>query len=115
MERRGGEPSWEDLLLLDSVFIITAAVHRGNLAGYIKGLFTAHLDHLTHIDNRAYRRGHTRRRTCHLPIQGAIYIERKAYKRLILRLKEVMFQLLLPKLLALSSEDFLRLFWFLRK
>lgn len=35
---RGGKLSWEDLLLLDSVFIITAAVHRGNLAGYIKRL-----------------------------------------------------------------------------
>jgi len=55
VERRGGEPSWEDLLLLDSVFIITAAVRRGNLAGFIKGSFTAHLDHPTHIDNRAYR------------------------------------------------------------
>lgn len=54
MERRGGEPSWEDLLLLDSVFIITAAVHRGNLAGYIKGSFTAHLYHLTHKHNHAH-------------------------------------------------------------
>lgn len=53
MERRGGGPSWEDLLLLDSVFIITAAVHRGNLAGYIKGSFTVHLYHLTHIHNHA--------------------------------------------------------------
>lgn len=48
MEMRGGKLSREDLLLLDSVFIITAAVHRGNLAGYIKGSFTAHLYHLTH-------------------------------------------------------------------
>lgn len=58
MERRGGEPSWEDLLLLDSVFIITAAVHRGNLAGYIKGSFIAHLYHLTHIHSG---RTHTRK------------------------------------------------------
>lgn len=59
MERRGGEPSWEDLLLLDSVFIITAAVHRGNLAGYIKDSFTAHLYHLTHMHNQAYTHTHT--------------------------------------------------------
>lgn len=42
----GGKLCWEDLLLLDSVFIITAAVHRGNLASYIKGSFIDHLYHL---------------------------------------------------------------------
>ncbi len=67
MERRGGEPSWEDLLLLDSVFIITAAVHRGNLAGYIKGSFTAHLYHLTHNHPGI----HTLRGTCYPPVQCA--------------------------------------------
>lgn len=46
-------------MLLDSVFIITAAVHRGNLAGYFKGSFTAHLYHLTHIHNHASEHTHT--------------------------------------------------------
>lgn len=105
MEKRGGEPSWEDLLLLDSVFIITAAVHRGNLAGYIKGSLTAHLYRLTHIDDHAQRHTHalTGGRAT-LPFNVLKILKEKPYKRLILRLEEAMFQPLLPKLLALGSE-----------
>lgn len=40
-EVKGGKVSWGDLLLPYSMFIITAAVHRGNLAGGIKVSFTA--------------------------------------------------------------------------
>lgn len=100
-ERRGGEPSWEDLLLPDSVFIITAAVHRGNLASYIKGSFTAHLCHLTHIHTQEHRQ-HTLADSPVLSFLSAGRLHGK--QRLVLRLKEVMFQTLLPKLLALGSE-----------
>lgn len=84
-------------MLLDSVFIITAAVHRGNLASYIKGSFTDHLYHLK--CTQAYI--HTQKDT--LLIQCAKDIV-ALEKRLILRLKDVVFQSLLPKLLALGSE-----------
>lgn len=95
-EMRGGKLSWEDLLLLDSVFIITAAVHRGNLAGYIKRLIHSPP---TTSDTHTTRHTHT------LTLLSVNTQEKLIpYNRLIPRLKDVISQSLLPKLLALGSE-----------
>ena len=46
-------------MLLDSLFIITAAVHRGNVAGYIKATFTVHFQTLKHTHRHTHTHTHT--------------------------------------------------------